>query len=739
LHSKSLLSRAFFRNTFFLSIFCKSFFILLFFSPPLYGENLSFSITKTSGTTPLLVKTENLSLAEYSKGEILSESLTILTGTNSTAEIKVLLNGQTLSSVFINPGTDLIINFTESLQLASNYGSFRIVTSGLSNDTIISGNKYSLKLPPSSDMQLSQLIDSKTYLFTTTAASFKSSILITENTDKKKFLLPEMKKGFFSEKRSDINEISIKELASYKTDFSFKETPEDTFIIYFLENAGIDKNIQENPAAAYAYRPNTSVKRNIIYFPIEDKEEEILIEEKEEKIVEKKVIEYSPELIKSYLLDLPAFETGFAYSNKEMGIRTGWFPEISISDNLFFMSLNFDFHIVPVNIQNNISPFYKINKTNNEWSFGSDYLNNIPAMIFDIIEDASLKTGFIKYGLEKSPFTLQSGNTPVKNDFASLRYFDYSPNLLMPYYRTTSFDISYRLPFFEGSFYAENVAVGGLFDISVKLMTPYENFKISGETSITTDTYDIRKGAGQNNYKALTPLNFDNNIRFVIFNLPSFGYELYGNLGILFPFTINTKDFSSDYLSVFEKSPESILRFINVSIGQMWRFYNFSISADPFLNSRFAGITQYSPTYFLSRHSYFSELRNWYNDKSSENSSLLSDYIFGTRLGMKYNARNQFIFKLFYIPGINYDLKTISYIDRFLLSISASNKPDKPVSVIFSLTVDWNNPVMSIYNSAVKADYNNIFNGLLLAADIEFRFTGQVYTGGSFIMTPRKQ
>lgn len=710
--------------------------IIILFSHSLFGENLFFNITKTAGTTALLVKTESLSLAEYVKGEVSSESLTVLTGTNSTAEIKISLNGQTLSSVFINPGTDLIINFTDSLRLNSNYGSFRVVTSELSNDTLISGTKYSLKLPPSSDILLSQLIDSKTYLLTTTAASFKGNILVTENAESKNFLIPQMSKGLFSEKKNDITGITLKELNSYKGDFSFKETPEDVFIVYFLENAGIDKKNMESPPASYVYRPDTSARRNIIFFPIEEEKEEVLIEEKEKKKPEKKVREYSPELIKSYLLDLLTFEAGFAYSSINMGIRIGWFPEISVSDNLFFMSLNFDFHIIPVNIQNNLSPFYKINRTNNEWSFGSDYTGNIPAMVFDIIEDASLKTGFVKYGLEKSPFILQAGNTPARNDFASLRYFDFSPNLLTPYYRSPSFDISYRLPFFEGGFYAENTAAGGLFDISVKLMTPYENFKVSGETSLTIDTYDIRKGAGQKNYKAFTPLNFDNNIRFVVFNLPSFGYELYGNIGILFPFTVNTKDFSSDYLSVFEKNPESILRFVNLSIGQMWRFYNFTISADPFLNSRFAGITQYSPIYILSRDSYFDDLKNWYSGKSSENSSLLADFIFGTRLGINYKAGNQFIFRLFYIPGINYDLSKISYIDRFLLSISASNNPDKPVSVIFTLTVDWDNPLMSIYNGAVKADYNNIFNSLLLAAGIEFRFPGQVYTGGSFMIIP---
>ncbi|HBD93435.1 MAG: hypothetical protein A2015_05565 [Spirochaetes bacterium GWF1_31_7] len=719
---------------------CKRILSVLLFIPViiLHANELSFDIHRINGNSMIKIRKSDNSSIDISELTINDTRLSVFAGKDSDAQIIIYKDNIPLSLVLLKNGTDadIFLSPANVLTITSNYGLMRVITAD--ETLILKSSKVSMIIQPDSDLSFNQFINN-TSLLQNEIALFNGSASITNTiTYSKESILP-LEKKVYSGKNSNTAKLNDESILLYKNTISLNTTELSVPIITYLESLSINTLTDTIPNSNTDSAPMNSSR---IYYEINDpnieSEAEIIIKKKKEKKRKKEKKEIDKNYINQMLLNLIYFEGAFSYHNPNLGARFGWYPEIEMFGNKFFMSFFFNVHIVPEEIINGRDPFYKVNGTNNEWSFGYEYTENTSLMVFDIIEDLFLKTGYVSFGYKESPFYLQAGNIKAKNDFASLRYFNYSPNILFPFYRTTSFDILYQYLFFKGSLYVENVATGGLFDISLECMTPSENFRLSIETSFSLETSDMRKSVGLTNYEMIAPLNFNNIFKFTIFNLPSFGYQIYASAGILFPFTLNNNDFTSQFSNLFNVKADNLLRFINITIGQIWRFQNFNISADTNINSRYSKTSLYSPTYFLSREDTISSIKSWYNSNTLESStSLLTDLLFSLRLGMQYKMLENIQFQLYYSPGFNYDAKSaFTFIDTLLMNLKINYKINKNFQILYQLTIDWPEVALSILNGVTNSDYIAILNNVFVTTNLEFKLQEQVYCGGSFSLLP---
>ncbi len=683
------------------------------------------------------IRKSNNSSIDISDLTINDSRLSVFAGKDSDAQIIIYKDNIPLSLLLLKNGSDadIFLSPANVLTITSNYGLLRVITAD--QMLILKSSKVSMIIQPDSDLSFNQLINNTSQL-QNEITLFNGEASITNIITKNKESILPLEKKVFSGKNSNTAKLNEESILSYKKIISIDTIEQSIPLITYLESLSINTLTDPIPNSN---NDSTQQDSSRIYYEISDpdinSESQIITKKKKEKkIREKKEIDKN--FINQMLFNLIYFEAAFTYHNPNLGARFGWYPEIEMLGNKFYMSFFLNFHIIPEEIINGRDPFYKVNGTNNEWSFGYEYINNTPRMVFDIIEDLFLKTGYVYFGYKESPFYLQTGNITGKDDFASLRYFSYSPNMLSPLFRTTSFDIVYHYLFFKGSFYAENVATGGLFDLSLACMTPSENFRLSIETSFSLETYDMRKSIGLTNYEIIAPLHFNNIFKFTIFNLPSFGYQIYASAGILFPFSLNNNDYSSKFSNLFNVKADNILRFINITIGQNWRFQDFNISADTSISSRYSKTSLYSPAYFLLRENTILDIKTWYKDNTLESSTaLLNDLVFSLRLGMNYSVLENITFQMFYSPGFSYEApSSFNYIDTLLVNLKINYNINNNIQFQYNFIVDWSEMALSIINGILNAHYLTVLDNLLVTTNLEFKIAEQIYFGGSCSLLP---
>ena len=348
----------------------------------------------------------------------------------------------------------------------------------------------------------------------------------------------------YSKELNDSKQYSEAVLNYCKEHYSFKEVPEEPYIDSYLETLSLEPEKQEE---TQGINPLDSIKKSTtrIYFKDIDELYAIQIRESvqrtNETIPEKERLRPSKDTILQSIADFASFEAAFLKLPYRMAVKAGYYPELELLGGRFLMSWNFTLLLNPISLSQQIFKPIQVNNNNNEWSFGTDYTHSIPLMILDILEDFSLKAGDVRFGYAEAPYYLRAGMVELQDDYASMNFFSYNPNLFAPLHHTTSFYQEFKLNFFKNSFYAENILTGGLFNTTFTIQTPAKNFQILAETSFTLDTYGIRENFYHDSDEILIPLAFDNSVVFTIFDLPTFGYKLHINFGVLFPFTMNTK------------------------------------------------------------------------------------------------------------------------------------------------------------------------------------------------------
>ena len=186
---------------------------------------------------------------------------------------------------------------------------------------------------------------------------FPSSVSSNNITEVKKM----ESASFEDDKISAPSDIAIDDIKNWKENslFHFKEFPKNLF--FALESLNIDS------------------------FSIESTNESA------EKINNKNL---------SFYADLLTFQFGLLSYNKDLAVKLVYTPSISLLENSFTLGFYLPFNLTPYSLLAG-DVFLRVNRNNNEWSFGTDQTNP-SAIVFDIFDDTLLKINKIKYIYKRS-------------------------------------------------------------------------------------------------------------------------------------------------------------------------------------------------------------------------------------------------------------------------------------------------------------------------------------------------
>ncbi|HQB61381.1 MAG TPA: hypothetical protein PK899_06980, partial [Spirochaetota bacterium] len=247
-----------------------------------------------------------------------------------------------------------------------------------------------------------------------------------------------------------------------------------------------------------------------------------------------------------------ANETGFYSYDKKTCVKFVWKPGVALEKEKFEFSFYFPvFFSVDKMFANNM--LLPVNNTNNEWSFGSDQNGSTVKIVLDAVDDALLKLRILRYNNINDNFFFQMGELNNFSDSSRFSLVNFCSKIFFPMYRKTSFIIKGESNIFEGFFYAEDILPKGLYGLSLKFMTPYSSFKFKFGIDIFADGYDFM------NFDKGRELYFPTQVNLIsefnAFNIPSFSFSIFLNMGALFPLSYNFGSNSSLAINTIKTNP----------------------------------------------------------------------------------------------------------------------------------------------------------------------------------------
>lgn|GEM_PF-6845281 len=401
--------------------------------------------------------------------------------------------------------------------------------------------------------------------------------------------------------------------------------------------------------------------------------------------------------LKEILLSLATFEAGAISYNGDLGVKFALKPGFSIlNDNLEF-GFYLPVFLVPYKIMTD-ERFMKINKTNNEWSFGTDQNNNIYAMIFDICNDFLLKHRIIRYGKPDEMIFMQFGDYFNVSDFMQYTMADYNSKILYPRFRSTSFAFKFKLDWVDAFFYAEDVMPKGLYGMDLSFMTPFKSFRFRGRTSTYIDCYDLMKFEEGESF---FPSQFNATLSFDAFDVKSLTFSVYLSCGYLLPFSHNFYDDTSSLRNLYQENPTSLIAGLSANAGYYMRIMGFKMGLEFIVDSGLNKVGLYDTIFFVKREFRGRIIEDWLHELSDRPINM-GDFNFGFRAKLGYNFKN-----FFFVESV-YKLTFVPYYDNLQFKIGFDS--NDMLRVNFKLYGEWDVEVLGVAFSSINAiKENNIF------------------------------
>ncbi len=342
---------------------------------------------------------------------------------------------------------------------------------------------------------------------------------------------------------------------------------------------------------------------------------------------------------------------------------------------------------------------------NNPWSFGSDQGDNAGRIVFDVFDDLLMKLGLLRYGFDKPTELafIQVGNYFDISDRWHYSFMGFNPAGLSHDFKHNSFVTKINTKCFETFIYAEDILPRGLYGLSMKFMTPAKSIRWKLGFSVFADMYDLMKF--DKDIESFMPMQNSLNLEFTLFDLPSFGLDLYLNGGINIPFSHNFVSGESMFSDVVSsENVASLFTNIAANLGTSIRFKQFYLVPEFIVDTELNRVGQFDMMYSARRgqtlNSHFYRLYNWSYDHKTNNVNI-SDIFFGSRLKMRFDDYEYVKFELSYQASVAYSdswsVESCIY-DKLHFTLKANIGDKYKVGFDFSLTYQIENLINVIFS-----------------------------------------
>ena len=375
---------------------------------------------------------------------------------------------------------------------------------------------------------------------------------------------------------------------------------------------------------------------------------------------------------KKFLSNFLSFEIGSINYDRNIGVKFVHKPGFSVLDN----KLEFRFYL-PVNfIPSKIftkDAFFRVNRYNNEWTFGFDQNGVVQAIVFDAIDDLLLKVEKIRFNTPDDLFFLQFGLYHDVSDFNDYSMVGFNSRIFYPKLRKPSLFSSIKTKWFEGFIYAEDALPKGLYGTDLIFMSPRQSFKIKYRISAFADCYDMistYNGETFTLFQANSTLNFD------AFNVSSFGFSIYLSGGMLVPFSYNPTTGESLFNQMIAANSSALATGISAETGFLIRLYKLSFFSEFIFDSGLNKIGLFDSLYIAQRENHVSMITTWMNTMIERPVSIY-DYNFGLRIRFKYNLLKHVLF------NTAYQITVPAYYDKFYFKLVLDSLDKWKVNLAF--------------------------------------------------------
>ncbi len=343
-------------------------------------------------------------------------------------------------------------------------------------------------------------------------------------------------------------------------------------------------------------------------------------------------------------------------------VKLVYMPGGIIQDKYEF-GFYFPFDLVISKITTN-ERFLKVNRGNNEWSFGTDQGGNIGAIIFDIMDDFLLKHRVFRYNNPDDMIYLKAGDNFDVSDYLQYSLMDFNSFAFYPFLRKHSLVNTYNLGWFEAMIYAEDTMPKGLYGADVSFMTPNKSNKLRFRLSSFIDCYDLIKFE---NTEAFFPMQFNTTLAYDVFNVPSLKFSMFASYGMYLPLSNNYYDNRSSFAACAGKNPAAIASNMSGDLGLDLRMGDFKFGIETIFDSGLNKVGLFDSIYIATRENRWNVMNDWL-DELSRRSVNIYDYNFGFRLKVGYSFLNNFFVES------RYQLTFPKYYDKFYLKIGYDSR-----------------------------------------------------------------
>ncbi len=700
-----------FKNGILLILLLNSF---ILFSQP--SENRVFALVKNisfdkdSDFKPSSAP-ENREMNTIFIGQEISDGSTVLTYDDQYVELVIYKETTPIMTLKILDNTDLTFKYDSirnSIRINNNFGQFRVISSGdfislvtLKNVIVSCGR---------SDVGFISSLNANGQS-AGSIVSFSGSI--KAETALRSRIIDKIKISTYSNREiSQSSNLSESDYNQWKEKISFNN----------IENVkNFDYTLETNTFSQLQPQIKTPVKKNPELQVVI--EEETIIDTTADSISDltsdikiKKKTNYSGY---SFLLSLLSIEIGNTNFDRQIAIKFISRPGIKLFNDTFEFGFYFSLFLVPSKMFSSESPIAVTNKSNNEWSFGSDQQGDPARIVTDIFDDIFLKLRIIRWRTPLDPVSIYLGEINDLNDLMSFSMNDYNSKIFYPMNRQVSFITRFNLDWFESFIYAENLMPKGLYAINANFKTPSKVFRFSFMTSAYLDTFNLIKYTSS---ESVFPAQFNLGFSMEPFDLPTFGLNLFIKGGLYLPFSANLYTQTSKFSDMLSRNPASLLTGIASAVGFKARVKSFSILAQFIIDAGVNKIDLYDLTYIALRESQTQKISNWL-DSMGTRQLAITDFNFGFKTSLLYQWLD------FVHLELSYRISFPVYYDKMYIKISIDSKDRYKFN--FDIFLQWQ--IESLASSFVNTKYfqlNNVaFVGLGFHPhkSISIRFTIGVY------------
>lgn len=584
--------------------------------------------------------------AEILENDIITSSITIITKDSQKIELVLYKKNLIHSYIVIQENTDLKFNLDQekaTIDIDVKYGAVRISLKTSMN--LLYKSETVKCYADSSEFGVISKINNNTLKREGYFIVFNGKIKVTPIDDDSKAVSIERFQiaEFIDKIVSQPKKLEKIEFDLWKNNMIFSDkniiSDKDVYLekINFTSNQAQDKSVIEKQ------KPQEIIK---------EQTEEITEENNQEKSPKQKKDISNKDKILSGLLSFRLSAVGF---NNTLGIMALFDPVIPITENFQF-GFYLPFYFIPYEA-NTGNWMMKINESNNEWSFGTDQGSSVGKIVYDVFADTLLKINNISF-VSKS-LIVKYGDVFEIDDLFNFSLVSYSTDIFKPGYRSSSFLIDAKIPWFKIFFYAEDILPQGLYGIDAIFMTPFSSNKLRFKISCYSDFYNAIKFEKEESF---FPTQYNTSISFEPFNVNFMRVAIFASGGILVPFSINSYSNTSLFGSVINSNPYVIASNIAGSTGFLYRILGFTFQTEFIFDSGINKVGLFDNLYMFKRRIEKEYIEKWLN-KIDNTSSIISEYNFGFRTMFNVKIKKYAFF------DISYKITFPDYYDKIIFKL----------------------------------------------------------------------